>query len=132
MEEKPEKTATKKAVKKTATTKRATKKTLPKVAASDFSAHLERIRRAKAEADAVAPNEPLDARDASIALLWEIVFDTLCNSSELCVSDFNTVAGIIQKLASAKVAGRAENAPQPSADLSEETLSKIESQLKMM
>ena len=51
MEEKPEKTATKKAVKKTATTKRATKKTLPKAAASDFSAHLERIRRAKVEAE---------------------------------------------------------------------------------
>ena len=112
MEETLDKPAAKKAVKKSATTKRATKKTLPKASASDFSAHLERIRRAKAEADAVAPNEPLDARDASIALLWEIVFDTLCNSSELCVSDFNTVAGIIQKLASAKVAGRAENAPQ--------------------
>ena len=113
MEETLNKPAAKKAVKKSATTKRATKKTLPKASASDFSA-------------------PLDARDASIALLWEIVFDTLCNSSELCVSDFNTVAGIIQKLASAKVAGRAENAPQGTAELSEETLSKIESQLKMM
>ena len=96
MEENPDKPAARKAAKKIATAKRATKKTLPKSAASDFSAHLERIRRAKAEADAVAPNEPLDARDASIALLWEIVFDTLCNSSELCVSDFNTVAGIIR------------------------------------
>lgn len=127
MEENIEKPAIKKAA-----TKRALKKTLPKAAASDFSAHLERIRRAKAEADAVAPREPLDARDASIALLWEIVFDTLCNSSELGVSDFNTVAGIIQKLASARVAGRGDTAPQGAAELSEETLSKIESQLKMM
>ena len=126
MEENSEKPA----VKKTAV-KRTAKKTLPKTGA-DFSAHLERIRRAKAEADAVAPHEPLDARDASIALLWEIVFDTLCNSSDLCVSDFNTVAGIIQKLASAKVAGRAESAPNGGVELTEETLSKIESQLKMM
>lgn len=126
MEEISEKPAVKKAA-----VKRTSKKALPK-AGADFSAHLERIRHAKAEADAVAPHEPLDARDASIALLWEIVFDTLCNSSDLCVSDFNTVAGIIQKLASAKVAGRAESAPNGGVELTEETLSKIESQLKMM
>lgn len=97
-----------------------------------FFAHVERIKRAKAQADKLADETPLDAREASVALLWEFVFDTLCNSPELSVSDFNTVAGIIQKLASAKVSGSQTQRGGADCGLSEETLRRIESQLKLL
>ena len=99
---------------------------------ADFFAHVERIKRAKAQADKLADETPLDAREASVALLWELVFDTLCNSPELSVSDFNTVAGIIQKLASAKVSGSQTPRGGVECGLSEETLRRIESQLKLL
>lgn len=99
---------------------------------ADFFAHVERIKRAKAHADKLAGEMPLDAREASVALLWELVFDTLCNSPELSVSDFNTVAGIIQKLASAKVSGAQTPRGGSDGGLSDETLRRIESQLKLL
>ncbi len=121
-----------KVVKKTSTKKRA--KILPK---NSFAEHIERIKSAKSLSDSVVSRVPLNARAASVALLWEIVFDILCNSSELDISDFNTVAGIIQKLASSRVS------EIPTSDfvrvsdnrdigLSPETLAKIEEQLKLL
>ena len=103
-----------------------------------FSEHLERIKSAKQECDNLAYCELLDARSASVALLWEIIFDTLCNSTELDISDFNTIAGIIQKLASAKVQVSHANeigatkVLSESCGISPETLAKIEQQLKLL
>ena len=120
------------------TKKIATKKRSRKKSILTFNEHLERIKLAKQECDSIASHIPLDVRSASIALLWEIVFDTLCNSNELEISDFNTIAGIIQKLASSKVQ------EIPSAELgvskvsdamptiSSEVLAKIEEQLKLL
>lgn len=107
---------------------------------SGFKSHLERIKRAKLEADKLVPQISLDAKSASVQLLWEIVFDTLCNASELSVADCNTLAGVMQKLSSAKISDSAA-ARSPDAfgvgsegkiEFGEETLAKIEAQLKML
>lgn len=118
--------------------KKSAKKSVPKV--KTFADHLERIRKAKAESDALAADIPMDAARASVAVLYEMVFDYLCGSGELGVSEFNTLAGVIQKLAASRVQlGNADlkegqNGAQdgPSGSLSEEALAKIEEQLRLM
>ncbi|MDR2735764.1 MAG: hypothetical protein LBB20_02925 [Puniceicoccales bacterium] len=35
---------------------------------------------------------------ASLARTWQILFDLLCRSDEVSVSDLNTLSGVIQKL----------------------------------
>ena len=116
----------------------AKKRTTRKKTRMTFSDHLERIKSAKQECDNLTYCELLDARSASVALLWEIIFDTLCNSTELDISDFNTIAGIIQKLASAKVQTSHAteivdaNVSPESCGISAETLAKIEQQLKLL
>ncbi len=123
--------------KKKATKKTATKKSAKVVSKNSFASHIERIKEAKSLSDSVIASVPLNARAASVALLWEIVFDILCNSSELDISDFNTVAGIIQKLASSRVSEIPSiDSVRPSENrdvvLSPETLAKIEEQLKLL
>ena len=124
--------------KKSTVKKVATKRTARKKSTSTFSEHLERIKSAKQQCDMLAINSPLDVRSASITLLWEIVFDTLCNHNELEISDFNTIAGIIQKLASSRVqeipSASAEQSQNANSDfsISPEILAKIEQQLKLL
>lgn len=124
--------------KKSTAKKVATKKTARKKSTSTFSEHLERIKSTKQQCDMLAINSPLDVRSASITLLWEIVFDTLCNHNELEISDFNTIAGIIQKLASSRVqeipSASAEQSQNTNSDfsISPEILAKIEQQLKLL
>jgi len=100
----------------------------------EFIAHLERIKLAKSEADSAARSVAVDAPRACVAIVWEMVFDRLCSSSDLSLSDFNTFAGVIQKLAAARVSPL-ENGAKTSASataLSEETIRKIEEQLKLL
>ena len=115
----------------------ATKKSTRKKSKTTFDEHLERIKLAKQQCDEFALNTSLDVRSASVALLWEIVFDTLCNCADLEISDFNTIAGIIQKLASARV----QDIPTSTCEqvgtnsevvISPEILAKIEQQLKLL
>ena len=116
----------------------ATKKSARKKSKTTFDEHLERIKLAKQQCDEIALNTPLDVRSASVALLWEIVFDTLCNRAELDISDFNTIAGIIQKLASSRVqdipTSHYEQSKDANSDvaISPEILAKIEQQLKLL
>ena len=87
-----------------------------------FGAHLERIRAAKERADALVDSEiSLEAPEASLALLWEIVFDRLC------------AAGIVQKLFSAD-SRRSAGKPcmAEGAGISTQTLRKIEEKLKLL
>lgn len=99
-----------------------------------FEAHLERIRAAKERADALVDSEiSLEAPEASLALLWEIVFDRLCAAGDADVSEVGTLAGIVQKLFSAdsrRPAGKPCRAE--GAGISARTLRKIEEKLKLL
>ncbi len=133
-------TSSKRTTKKSLASSEKTKKTSTKKSTREgklaFSAHIERIKEAKELSDSVSAKIPLDTRAASVALLWEIVFDVLCNSAELDISDFNTVAGIIQKLASARVSeiptSESRSGGITDCSISAETLAKIEEQLKLL
>lgn len=85
-------------------------------------------------ADALVDSEiSLEAPEASLALLWEIVFDRLCAAGDADVSEVGTLAGIVQKLFSAdsrRSAGKPCRAE--GAGISAQTLRKIEEKLKLL
>ena len=101
---------------------------------SGFGAHLERIRAAKERADALVDSElPLGAPEASLALLWEIVFDRLCAAGDADASEVGALAGIVQKLFSTdskRPPGRAGGGEN--GGISERTLRKIEEKLRLL
>lgn len=106
----------------------------PARTSSDFAAHLRRIRAAKRKADELLDSQtPLDAPEASLALVWEIVFDRLCSAADAELSEVGTLAGIVQKLFSTDAKRRCEAKPKTATDgISPEVLRKIEEKLKLL
>lgn len=102
----------------------------------DFSGHLERIRRAKREADAIAGGGFPDAAQASLAITWELVFDHLCGVSELTLAELNTLSGVIHKLSSSKIQlcapEEADKARSGCGEIGEESIRKIEEKLGLL
>lgn len=99
-----------------------------------FKRHIARIKAAKARADEIAEDGMcLDASEASVALMWEIVFDRLCKAESAGISEVGTLAGILQKLFSADSKRRPDKAKSPGDGVvSEETMRKIEEKLKLL
>lgn len=99
-----------------------------------FKRHIARIKAAKARADEIAEDGMcLDASEASVALMWEIVFDRLCKAEDAGISEVGTLAGILQKLFSADSKRRPDKAKSPGDGVvSEETMRKIEEKLKLL
>ena len=107
--------------------------------AAPFKDYLSRIRAAKLAADKFAESNisELDTPRASLELLWEMFFDCLCSSRQLEPSDFNTLAGVIQKLSAARSqiensGSRRGGRGDSDGGLSREVLEKIERQLKLL
>ena len=102
----------------------------------DFFGHLERIRRAKREADAIAGWGFPDAAQASLAITWELVFDHLCGVSELTLAELNTLSGVIHKLSSSKIQlcapEEADKARSGCGEIGEESIRKIEEKLGLL
>lgn len=99
-----------------------------------FKRHIARIKAAKARADEIAEDGMcLDAPEASVALMWEIVFDRLCKAESAGISEVGTLAGILQKLFSADSKRRPDKAKSHGDGVvSEETMRKIEEKLKLL
>ncbi len=99
-----------------------------------FKRHIARIKAAKERADKIAEDGIcLDAPEASVALMWEIVFDRLCKAEDAGISEVGTLAGILQKLFSADSKRKPDKA-KSSGDgvVSEDTMRKIEEKLKLL
>ena len=99
-----------------------------------FKRHIARIKAAKERADEIAEDGMcLDASEASVALMWEIVFDRLCKAESAGISEVGTLAGILQKLFSADSKRKPDKARSPGDGVvSEETMRKIEEKLKLL
>lgn len=99
-----------------------------------FKRHIARIKAAKERADEIAEDGMcLDASEASVALMWEIVFDRLCKAESAGISEVGTLAGILQKLFSADSKRKPDKAKFPGEGVvSEETMRKIEEKLKLL
>lgn len=99
-----------------------------------FKRHIARIKAAKERADKIAEDGIcLDAPEASVALMWEIVFDRLCKAEDAGISEVGTLAGILQKLFAADSKRKPDKA-KSSEDgvVSEDTMRKIEEKLKLL
>lgn len=99
-----------------------------------FKRHIARIKAAKERADKIAEDGIcLDAPEASVALMWEIVFDRLCKAEDAGISEVGTLAGILQKLFAADSKRKPDKA-KSSGDgvVSEDTMCKIEEKLKLL
>lgn len=99
-----------------------------------FKRHIARIKAAKERADKIAEDGIcLDAPEASVALMWEIVFDRLCKAESAGISEVGTLAGILQKLFAADSKRKPDKA-KSSGDgvVSEDTMRKIEEKLKLL
>lgn len=99
-----------------------------------FKRHIARIKAAKERADKIAEDGIcLDAPEASVALMWEIVFDRLCKAEDAGISEVGTLAGILQKLFAADSKRKPDRA-KSSGDgvVSEDTMRKIEEKLKLL
>lgn len=99
-----------------------------------FKRHIARIKAAKERADKIAEDGIcLDAPEAAVALMWEIVFDRLCKAEDAGISEVGTLAGILQKLFAADSKRKPDKA-KSSGDgvVSEDTMRKIEEKLKLL
>ena len=99
-----------------------------------FKRHIARIKAAKERADKIAEDGIcLDAPEASVALMWEIVFDRLCKAEDAGISEVGTLAGILEKLIAADSKRKPDKA-KSSGDgvVSEDTMRKIEEKLKLL
>ena len=99
-----------------------------------FKRHIARIKAAKERADKIAEDGIcLDAPEASVALMWEIVFDRLCKAEDAGILEVGTLAGILQKLFAADSKRKPDKA-KSSGDgvVSEDTMRKIEEKLKLL
>ena len=107
-----------------------------------LSIQIERIR--KAAADRLCKNAKMDAAMASVEILWEILFDYLSSNPELDEESLASVSGIVQKLASSRtqlanfeskistIAASVDSPDAKTGTLSEDTVAKIESALKLL
>lgn len=66
----------------------------------NFRQHLDRIRQAKREADAMlevcSPGH--NAAEAVLGILWEVLFDHMCHTDAFDLDELNTLSTIIHKL----------------------------------
>lgn len=102
-----------------------------------FKGYLSRIRAAKLAADSImecsgAGKAAVDTPNAVLELLWEMLFDRLCDSQRLEASEFNAFAGVLQKLVSARAQMVNAGPRRGGQGISRETLEKIEKQLNLM
>ncbi len=105
-----------------------------------FAEHVGRIEVAKSAAiSAAAAVSGSDPDEASVRALWQLVFEYLCASPEMEVADFNTLAGVMQKLAAARVqiAASKEKGKGAARRISEsgspgETIEEIERRLNLL
>lgn len=109
-----------------------------------LSIQIGRIRKAKSAADRLCKNAKMDAAMASVEILWEILFDYLSSNPELDEESLASVSGIVQKLASSRtqlanfeskistIAASVDSPDTKTGTLSEDTVAKIESALKLL
>ena len=112
------------------------KRSLPRVP-KKFGEHLKLIKAAKAAADSIASQakpEPMNAAEASVAILWEMIFDYLCNAKDFTAGELGSISGVVQKLASVARSGLgvAERRQSGGTSISLEALEKIEEKLRLL
>lgn len=105
-----------------------------------LNTHIKQIKKAKHQTDKLLPKSQLDVAEASIEILWEIVFDYLCSGTVIDTAEMTSLSSVIQRLASSRVQlanfankrGNTNSATSSQGDISEEVIEKIETALKLL
>ncbi|MDR0351765.1 MAG: hypothetical protein LBH49_03975 [Puniceicoccales bacterium] len=104
-------------------------------------AHLDKIKYAKRNSGMILDSLAISSSiaSASLARIWQILFDLLCKSDEISVSDLNTLSGVIQKLfachsnmCSMEQSKHDEQNTDIKQSLPEDAIEAIEKQLKLL
>ena len=111
-----------------------------KLSSVDMRRHIRRIKKAKLEAEKIFVQAKMDAAEASIEILWEIIFDYLCGCPSLSPSEITSLSGIVQKLAASRVqlanfaTKRSDNdtSDNHSSELNKQAIEKIENALNLL
>lgn len=105
-----------------------------------FYAHLKKLNAARRRTAETIEKYSLEGRmaEAAVSVAWELLFDFFAKNAAkgLELSELNTLAGVIQKLASGEIKSlstkAAEQAKSPESGLSEEGVRRIEQMLKLL
>ena len=116
------------------------KDAVKKLSSVDMRRHIRRIKKAKLEAEKIFVQAKMDAAEASIEILWEIIFDYLCGCPSLSPSEITSLSGIVQKLAASRVqlanfaTKRSDNdtSDNHSSELNKQAIEKIENALNLL
>lgn len=110
-----------------------------KLSNADVRRHIRRIKKAKLDTDKIFVQAQMDAAEASIEILWEIIFDYLCGCPSLSPSEITSLSGIVQKLAASRVqlanfaTKRFDNdSSNHSSELNKQAIEKIENALNLL
>lgn len=100
-----------------------------------LEAQILRIKQAKSNAEEICRGR-VDAASASVDILFEMLFDYLCNTPDIGASEMGTLSSVVQRLVSSRsqLANMDIKASQAchSGAISEETIKNIESALKLL
>lgn len=100
-----------------------------------LEAQILRIKQAKSNAEEICRGR-VDAASASVDILFEMLFDYLCNTPDIGASEMGTLSSVVQRLVSSRsqLANMDVKASQAchSGAISEETVKNIESALKLL
>ncbi len=105
-----------------------------------FYAHLKKLNAARRRTAETIEKYSQEGRmaEAAVSVAWELLFDFFAKNASkgLELSELNTLAGVIQKLASGEIKSlstkAAEQAKSPESGLSEEGVRRIEQMLKLL
>ncbi len=102
--------------------------------------HINRIKKAKRNAEKIFSKTNMDTAEASIEILWEMIFDYLCSNTNLSSADMTSMSSVVQRLASSRIqlanfeAKRVDLIAdsEKSSELSLQVIEKIEEALKLL
>lgn len=105
-----------------------------------FYAHLKKLNAARRRTAETIEKYSLEGRmaEAAVSVAWELLFDFFAKNASkgLELSELNTLAGVIQKLASGEIKSLSTKATEqvknPESGLSEEGVRRIEQMLKLL
>ncbi len=108
---------------------------------TSLAKHIRKIKKARRATEKICSPCKMDVAQASIEILWEIIFDYLCSAKELTADEMSSLSSVVQRLASSRVqlanfTAKAKELSDSSnvakESISESSIEKIENILKLL
>ena len=107
---------------------------------ASLAKHIKKIKKAKKTTEKICAPYRMDAAQASIEILWEIIFDYLCCAKEVSTDEMNSLSSVVQRLSASRVqlanftmkAREISGNTSTQENISTSTVEKIENILKLL